>query len=70
MWYETCQDISAGAELCLEPREPLNLQDMLGDSTDERETGEFDLIIKKNEGSMIYSSSRSPKKGCQKFSQN
>lgn len=37
-------DINAGTELILEPREPLNLQDMFGDSTSadersDRETG-------------------------------
>ncbi|XP_017774324.1 PREDICTED: transcription factor hamlet-like isoform X2 [Nicrophorus vespilloides] len=38
LWYETCMDIPSGAELILEPREPLYLQDMFGDSTsaDER----------------------------------
>lgn len=39
LWYETFQDVPAGAKLCLSHREPLNLQDMLGDATDERETG-------------------------------
>ncbi|XP_063931759.1 transcription factor hamlet-like isoform X5 [Zophobas morio] len=33
LWYETCMDIPAGTELVLGPREPLNLQDMFGDST-------------------------------------
>ncbi|CAG9812850.1 unnamed protein product [Phaedon cochleariae] len=38
LWYETFQDIPAGTELTLAPREPLNLQDMFGDSpsADER----------------------------------
>ncbi|KAK9729834.1 Zinc finger, C2H2 type [Popillia japonica] len=38
LWYETVLDIPAGSELLLEPKEPLNLQDMFGDSTsaDER----------------------------------
>lgn len=44
LWYETYQDIPAGAELCLSPKEPLNLQDMFGDSNSadeksDRETG-------------------------------
>ncbi|KAH0811483.1 hypothetical protein GEV33_011308 [Tenebrio molitor] len=33
LWYETCVDIPHGTELVLGPREPLNLQDMFGDST-------------------------------------
>ncbi|KAL3274021.1 hypothetical protein HHI36_015439 [Cryptolaemus montrouzieri] len=38
LWYETCTEISSGTELILGPREPLNLQDMFGDSNsaDER----------------------------------
>ncbi|KAG5889061.1 hypothetical protein JTB14_020414 [Gonioctena quinquepunctata] len=36
LWYETFQEITAGTELRLAPREPLNLQDMFGDSADER----------------------------------
>ncbi|KAI4457222.1 zinc finger protein [Holotrichia oblita] len=38
LWYEIVLDIAAGSELLLEPKEPLNLQDMFGDSTsaDER----------------------------------
>ncbi|GJQ66795.1 hypothetical protein Trydic_g9297, partial [Trypoxylus dichotomus] len=38
LWYEIVLDIPAGTELLLEPKEPLNLQDMFGDSTsaDER----------------------------------
>ncbi|XP_044272556.1 transcription factor hamlet-like isoform X2 [Tribolium madens] len=32
LWYETCIDIPNGAELIMGPREPLNLQDMFGDS--------------------------------------
>jgi hypothetical protein len=44
LWYETCVDIPHGTELVLGPREPLNLQDMFGDSTSadeksDRETG-------------------------------
>lgn len=42
--YETIMDVPAGSELVLEPREPLNLQDMFGDSNSadersDRETG-------------------------------
>ncbi|XP_044759685.1 transcription factor hamlet-like isoform X1 [Coccinella septempunctata] len=33
LWYETCMEIPTGTELVLGPREPLNLQDMFGDST-------------------------------------
>ncbi|KAK9888053.1 hypothetical protein WA026_000330 [Henosepilachna vigintioctopunctata] len=33
LWYETYMEIPNGAELILAPREPLNLQDMFGDST-------------------------------------
>ncbi|XP_074032184.1 transcription factor hamlet isoform X2 [Leptinotarsa decemlineata] len=36
LWYETFQEIPPGAELMLAQREPLNLQDMFGDSADER----------------------------------
>ncbi|KAF2902873.1 hypothetical protein ILUMI_03315 [Ignelater luminosus] len=45
LWYETCGDIPVGGELILGSKEPLNLQDMFGDSnasTDDfasRETG-------------------------------
>ncbi|XP_022916421.2 transcription factor hamlet-like isoform X1 [Onthophagus taurus] len=38
LWYEVTTNITPGEELILEPKEPLNLQDMFGDSTsaDER----------------------------------
>lgn len=46
LWYEAFADVPAGTELILEPREPLNLQDMFGDSTSadersDRETGQY-----------------------------
>lgn len=44
MVYETLRDISIGEELLMGLREPLQLQDMLGENTTEdrtdRETGE------------------------------
>lgn len=48
MWYETTRDIGPGEELVLGPREPLQLQDMLGDAvtSDDRETGWY--FIKKD----------------------
>lgn len=54
MWYETCRDVNSGEELLLGPREPLQLQDILGDSTasddrSDRETGKSltqNLLIK------------------------
>lgn len=44
MWYETNKDVNIGEELVLGPREPLQLQDILGDSAasddrSDRETG-------------------------------
>lgn len=44
-------DIQTGVEMILEPREPLNLQDMFGDSTSadersDRETGKVLYLIK------------------------
>lgn len=45
MVYEAVRDIAAGEELLLGVREPLQLQDMLGENTTEdrsdRETGEY-----------------------------
>lgn len=50
MWYETCKDVNIGEELLLGPREPLQLQDILGDSTtsddrSDRETGTNQTLI-------------------------
>lgn len=50
MVYETARDIAAGEELLLGVREPLQLQDMLGENTTEdrsdRETGEYQNTCK------------------------
>lgn len=47
MVYEAVRDIAAGEELLLGVREPLQLQDMLGENTTEdrsdRETGEYPI---------------------------
>ncbi|CAH1995375.1 unnamed protein product [Acanthoscelides obtectus] len=40
LWYEAVKDISGGTELILGPREPLNLQDMFGDSPSADETAD------------------------------
>lgn len=48
MVYEAVRDIAAGEELLLGVREPLQLQDMLGENTTEdrsdRETGEYRIL--------------------------
>lgn len=50
MWYETNRDIASGEELILGPREPLQLQDVLGDSvtSDDRSDRETGWYILKN----------------------
>lgn len=63
MVYEAVRDIAAGEELLLGVREPLQLQDMLGENTTEdrsdRETGEYqtlcDLVARKDACYIVFS---------------
>lgn len=63
MVYEAVRDIAAGEELLLGVREPLQLQDMLGENTTEdrsdRETGEYqtrcDLVARKDACYTVFS---------------
>ncbi|XP_044272558.1 histone-lysine N-methyltransferase MECOM-like isoform X4 [Tribolium madens] len=45
LWYETCIDIPNGAELIMGPREPLNLQDMFGDSVSADEKSDRETVV-------------------------
>lgn len=58
MVYETIRDIATGEELLLGIREPLQLQDMLGENTTEdrsdRETGEYPIEYPRKTFAIIF----------------